>query len=341
MGLGNNSPSSSSSALITAQYNLLNCVDALKEISVSWPLAERCHRIMTGLMEAEGLMNPAEEQGASFHSPNSAFANRAVMPTSATTANFNIQPQNSHHQSYGRSRSVERRGFGFTPMHPEASSSDSQTLNQPQRERRRHDSTSGGEDDGLGSGGSGLRRSSSRTLGGGSHRAHPYLSRLSSTSSSSGSMGSHNRGHSHHQPQHLPGMESPTSGASGANFDFEPDSPSAITAASLLSLASSSANSSRTYLPSLGSNGSGDHHTPSPGSGGLGVGPHSTDAGAASAQMDFGQLPNPFSQPTQQPQDPAQTQLLDPYLVDFDPFSATGWATLDQDPFQQSFYMNA
>lgn len=226
-------------------------------------------------------------------------------------------------------------------MHPEVGSSDSQVQNQSHRERRRHDSTSGGEEDGLGSSGSGLRRSSSRTLGGGSHRAHPYLSRLPSTSSPSASMGSNTRGHSHQQQQNqLSSMESPASATSGANFDFEPDSPSAITAASLLSLASSSSNSSHTFLPSLGSNRSADQ-TP-PGSSGLGA--HGADVGVASIQMDFSHLPNAFSQHAQQPhqpQDPAQTHLLDPYLVDFDPFSATGWATLEQDPFQQSFYMDA
>lgn len=53
--LGLQPGASSASASITAQYNLLSCVEALKDISSSWPLAERCHRIMTGLMDAEGL----------------------------------------------------------------------------------------------------------------------------------------------------------------------------------------------------------------------------------------------------------------------------------------------
>jgi hypothetical protein len=83
--------------------------------------------------------------------------------------------------------------------------------------------------------------------------------------------------------------------------------------------------------------------------------------------MDFTQLPQMLQQHQQQqqqmqsPDDPTQqqqqhrqqglqtsqhtpnvNQQADPYLVDFDPFSATGWATLEQDPFQQpTFYMNA
>lgn len=327
--------SPSTSASFTAQYNLMNCVAALREISTSWPLAERCHRIMTGLMEAEGLLNNEE----AFQSPNPVPSTCSIGPPPVGQYDPQIQ-----HAPCRRSRSVERRGFRFTPINAEPSSSE------PPRQRRRHESGSGTEDDAAG--GIGNHKRSSR----GGHRAHPYLSRH--PSSSAGSLASHNRGHALKR-------ESPTSSSSatGTSSVIASGSPPAATAASLLSLASS-ASSSHTYLPTLGTNTTG---TPS----------HSGSTPPASGmgrQMDFTQLPQMLQQhQQQQPQsdDPNQQQQAqqgqqqqqpqhqppaqsfqqqnqqqnqqgDPYLVDFDPFSATGWATLEQDPFQQpSFYMNA
>lgn len=350
----------SGSASMTVQYNLVNCVAALKEISASWPLAERCHRIMTGLMDAEGLLNNEEAFQAAAHA---ALPTRSIGPPAVSQ----YAPQ-MQQPSYRRSRSVEQRGYGFTPINTDPTSSE------PPRQRRRHDSGSGTEHDG---GGGGHKRPR------GGHHVHPYLSRHSSSSAS------HNRSHGHQR-------ESPTSSSSatGSSSVLESESPPAVsTAASLLSLASS-ASSSHTYLPGMGSSSTGtpSHNSGTPPSAGMG------------RQMDFTQLPQmlqqhqqqqlhsddskqiqhprqrqqqqqkqqkqspplpqpqsqqqqaqPQAQPPTQQQPPqhqpaaqpfqqqnTNNQQGDPYLVDFDPFSGTGWATLEQDPFQQpSFYMNA
>jgi hypothetical protein len=177
---------------------------------------------------------------------------------------------------------VVSRGFGFTPILTDQDQDHPLPISRSSSDRRRR---SGEEESAV------SKRARS------SNRSHPYLDRILIRPPNS-------RSDSYHQE--------PTSASTshtGHSTTVEPESPSAITAASLLSLASSS---NQTYMPVSSSSGS-----------------HTSTPPVSSIPRSY-----PLTVPGQQPPHPSQ-MTADPYLVDFDPFSATGWATLEQVPFSQ------
>ena len=90
---------SSSQAANSTQLSLVSCVDALKDMALTWPLAERCHRIMLGLMNDEGIV-PGGSSPQSGYSGYDMLAGRPPMNHSgpSTFAAPNV-PASQYHQT--------------------------------------------------------------------------------------------------------------------------------------------------------------------------------------------------------------------------------------------------
>ncbi|KAF8326863.1 fungal-specific transcription factor domain-containing protein [Cantharellus anzutake] len=92
-----------SSTAINTHIHLINCVDALKEMSSTWPLAERCHRIMLGLMNDDGISMSAPSSSQGSYSGHEASGARPTLNQSGPS-NFSASnaPAPQYHPSFSR-----------------------------------------------------------------------------------------------------------------------------------------------------------------------------------------------------------------------------------------------